>query len=257
MPTGTDRADVPAVVKTEQQHTDAFGPPAPRVPVSEPTPAREPQTSKPRADARATESIAPLTAQPEEHEPPLDLDATEQLERLSKQLRDLREPTTAGALAAQAPADARAATPVASPPTSPAATTPEKMATHARSAGTLTGSISDAESVAASAQESLTFKPGTPLAGKGVRVATSVPKFSISTRVALRPKSPVVVVQFARDGSVKRAFFAPGQDSGVPQIDGPILDAVYRWSASGKALQELPIDDPLAVATFRVQWLLQ
>jgi hypothetical protein len=103
----------------------------------------------------------------------------------------------------------------------------------------------------------LEFRPGTPLAGKGVRIATSMPRFSVTARATLSPKNPLIVVRFKRDGVVAKAFFAPGQGTGYEEVDGPLLDAVYRWKASGTSLLELPANDPTAVAEFKVRWIFR
>jgi hypothetical protein len=123
--------------------------------------------------------------------------------------------------------------------------------------GLTQGDKSDAESVATSTIPSLTFKPGTPLAAEGVRIRTVAPKFSITTRVAARPRNPLLELTFNREGKVIAGKFVEGRTSGYEDIDGPILDACMRWTATGKKLQELTAGDPRATLTVRITYLLQ
>jgi hypothetical protein len=51
--------------------------------------------------------------------------------------------------------------------------------------------------------------------------------------------------------------FVEGRTSGYEDIDGPILDACMRWTATGKKLQELTAGDPRATLTVRITYLLQ
>jgi hypothetical protein len=152
--------------------------------------------------------------------------------------------------AAQQAADAAA--PNASPTTKSNAPTQGGGST-----GNRPGEKSDAESIATSTVPSLNFRPGTPLAGEGVRVRTVAPKFSITSRVASRPRNPVLELTFSREGKVVAGKFVEGRTSGYEDIDGPILDAAMRWTATGKKLQELTASDPKATFVVRITYLLQ
>ncbi len=84
------------------------------------------------------------------------------------------------------------------------------------------------------------------LAARGLEVRTRSPSFSHTTRFSLPGTRPLVRVAFGRDGKVKEAAFAPGRKTGRDDIDQPLLDAIYQWTASGKPLKELPQHDPKA-----------
>jgi hypothetical protein len=100
------------------------------------------------------------------------------------------------------------------------------------------------------------FRPGTPLAAKGVRIVTRTPRFSITARVASNPRNPTLELTFNREGRVIAGKFVEGQTSGYDDIDGPILDAAMRWTATGKKLAEVLGDDPKATFTIRITYLL-
>jgi hypothetical protein len=120
----------------------------------------------------------------------------------------------------------------------------------------LQGSPSDAESQAAAVVPNVSFRPGTPLAAKGVRIITRAPRFSITARVASSPRNPTLELTFNREGKVVSGKFVEGQASGYDDIDGPILDAAMRWTATGKKLAEVLGDDPKATFTVRITYLL-
>lgn len=123
-------------------------------------------------------------------------------------------------------------------------------------AGTNTppGIVEDDESAARSATETLTVRPGKPVARAGLRIQTSFARFSVSALLLTKPRSPLVRITFGRDGRVKRAEFVPGQTTGSADVDKPLLDSLYRWSAKGKDLTTIPANDPEAglTLTFRI-----
>ncbi len=143
-----------------------------------------------------------------------------------------------------------------SPQPSPAPGTPPPPAAEAR--GSAPGLLSDAESVAAALQEAIDVKPGKVLAAKGLRIQTVRPEWAVTTRLMARPKNPVVKVTFGRNGRVIKAEFVEGQGTGWSDVDGPLKDALYRWTARGSTLDQLPASpgpggEPRGVAlTFRV-----
>lgn len=138
---------------------------------------------------------------------------------------------------------------VTAPPAAPA-----PFAAPASTAPGTPGIASDAESDASSIKEALEYRLGKPLAGKGLRIRTVRPVWSVTTRLTASPRNPVVRVVFGRDGRVIEAKFVAGQETGYPDVDAPILHAVHRWTASGEALTKLPANDPRAgvVMTFRM-----
>lgn len=116
------------------------------------------------------------------------------------------------------------------------------------------GEVSDRESDAAAVRSAVNVDPGRPAATKGLKINTVRPEWSTTTRIVALPKNPVVRVRFNRAGKVVDANFVDRYDTGWPDVDGPLLDAIYRWKAEGDRLRELPENDPEAVitVTFRI-----
>ncbi|MBL8761094.1 MAG: hypothetical protein JNL50_07305 [Phycisphaerae bacterium] len=117
------------------------------------------------------------------------------------------------------------------------------------------GRVSDRESDAAAVRSAINVDPnGGPAATKGLKINTVRPAWSTTTRLVALPRNPVVRVRFNRVGKVVDAAFVDRYDTGWPDVDGPLLDAIYRWKAEGERLRELPGDDPEAVitVTFRI-----
>lgn len=100
------------------------------------------------------------------------------------------------------------------------------------------GQVSDKESEATAMRDRVKVTPGQPVAAKGLEIKTRRPAFSLYTRVTAAPRNAVVRVRFTREGKVAAAEVL--RSSGVADVDRPILDAIYGWSASGKRLLELP-----------------
>ncbi len=100
------------------------------------------------------------------------------------------------------------------------------------------GQVSDKESEATALKDRVQVRPGQPVAAKGLEIKTRRPVFSLYTRVTAAPRNAVVRVRFTREGKVASAEMV--RSSGVADVDRPILDAVYGWTASGKQLLELP-----------------
>jgi hypothetical protein len=106
--------------------------------------------------------------------------------------------------------------------------------------GKAPGLASDAESVAAAIRDAIDVKPGKVLAAKGLRIQTVRPEWAVTTRLMARPTNPVVRVTFGRGGRVIKADFVDGQGTGWSDVDGPLKDALYRWTARGAALDQIP-----------------
>jgi hypothetical protein len=83
-----------------------------------------------------------------------------------------------------------------------------------------------------------TAVPGRPLAAAGLDITTVRPRWSISTRATRDPANPTVSITFGRSGNVIRAEITRG--SGFADVDGPLLTAIYRWTAKGEPLRRLP-----------------
>ena len=115
------------------------------------------------------------------------------------------------------------------------------------------GEKSHKESPATSRQKPIEWHPGHPAAAQGLDIVTVSPHWSYTTRLSALPRNPLVRIEFARDGHVKKAMFLPKQSTGYPDVDGPLLDAIYRWKGKGKALDDLPDQPDAAVSiTFRI-----
>jgi hypothetical protein len=141
--------------------------------------------------------------------------------------------------------DAPAATPASSSSAPPVPVNPGTAQPQGTTAsGTAPGEKSDAESIAAALEEAIDVKPGKVLAAKGLQVQTVRPEWSVATRLMSSPRNPVVKITFGRSGKVLKAEFVEGQTTGWPDVDGPLKDALYRWTAKGAALSKLPPAPP-------------
>ena len=139
--------------------------------------------------------------------------------------------------------------PNAAPPTlaaspSDSTTGAVAQAAGAPATGRSQGTESEAESVASALEEAVDIRPGQVRAVKGLQIKTVRPEWSITTRLRARPKDAVVRVVFGRSGKVLRAEFVEGQTTGWPEVDEPLREALYRWTASGEALKKLPPTPP-------------
>jgi len=87
-----------------------------------------------------------------------------------------------------------------------------------------------------------------PIASRGLEVKTVRPVWPVMVRQSYRPRNPYVAIRFGSDGKVKRVTFIREADdtkgTGVPAVDGPLLDAIYRWTAKGARIDALDKDDP-------------
>lgn len=119
------------------------------------------------------------------------------------------------------------------------------------------GPRSDAESVAASRTVSMTFKPGQPLAGKGLRVRPAPLRLSNLTRMTASPRNPIILIKFNRRGIVTDVDFENNQGTGFPDVDGPLRDSIFRWTATGKVLQDLPTHDPDARVVLKLEYIFR
>jgi hypothetical protein len=121
------------------------------------------------------------------------------------------------------------------------------------------GVLTDKEAVAAALKAAPRVVPGRVVAAEGLEISTRRPQWSRTTLSTTHPRNPVVWITFGRDGRVRRAGFLrygdQAFDTGYPSVDEPLINAVYRWTAKGKALDDLPRDKPDAGVTIRV-WVV-
>lgn len=147
-----------------------------------------------------------------------------------------------------------APTPSDTPPAAAMAPTAVEPPASPGVAGLAPGVIADDESAPRSAVETMAVRLGRPVARPGLQIQTSYARFSVSAMVLNKPRSPLVRITFGRSGKVLRASFVGGQTTGSADVDKPLLDSLYRWSARGKDLLTIPADDPDAgvTLTFRI-----
>lgn len=117
------------------------------------------------------------------------------------------------------------------------------------------GDISDRESDATAIKNAIVVEPGKPVAGKGLQVKTIRPRWAHFTLITASPRNCVVRVAFNRFGKVEEASFL--ESTGRADVDRPILDAVYNWTAVGKDLEKLAPPEPgKAVETIKMEFRL-
>lgn len=234
-------------------------PPAPvvpeplRVPVEEGPPEILPELV-PTEPPELTEPIEP--ADPVEPTDPVE--PAEQLEPT-----DQAEPGDPGVMGPPAPEaserDPADASPPALPP-QPARPT-ERPPTPEGAPGELDERASDA-AMRRTARELPVERLGRPLQASGdLQLTTVRPTWSLQVRNAYSPRrNPFVEIRFGADGRVKLARFVPLPDgtrgSGYEEVDQPLLNAVYRWRATGKAIEALDAGDPESTHEIVMRFLL-
>lgn len=113
------------------------------------------------------------------------------------------------------------------------------------------GVESDRESQASSVLTAAWKKLGQPIAGEGIEVFTRKPRFTKYTSIVGAMRDPIVRVHFRRDGRVDKVELV--RSSGNPDVDRPVLDALYQWRAVGKRLESLPSESSRSIAMdFRI-----
>lgn len=131
-----------------------------------------------------------------------------------------------------------------------------KVESGTQSPGAAPGERSERESNAVSREMAIEVRPGRPAAAEGLEIITRRPEFSRVTRLMAAPaRNPRLRVTFDREGLVRNVEFI--EATGIRDVDDPVQHAVYRWTARGRALAELPATDPLAGVTITVTILLR
>ncbi len=115
------------------------------------------------------------------------------------------------------------------------------------------GDRSDRESDATSIVDAppSKWRNGKPLAQKGLEIITRKPELPILTRLTTSPGNPICEIIFDKSGKPVTCKIL--LSSGTEDVDGPVLDALYRWRARGEQLQKLA---PGKTLTFRVRFIL-
>jgi hypothetical protein len=142
------------------------------------------------------------------------------------------------------------------PPSPPADPQPQTSSSSDQGAGE-PGEASDRESDPTAIIGTIDVRPGHPAAAKGLEIKTVRPNWPNLIRMTARPNNPLVIVKFHRSGQVFEANFEPGETTGSQSVDGPLLDAIYAWRASGEALRRLPTSDPAATLQVRIRVILR
>lgn len=99
--------------------------------------------------------------------------------------------------------------------------------------------MSDLESPATSLIEAPAkdWKNGKLIPARGIQLKTRRPEFSMLALITGSARSPVVTIWFNKDGVAVNARI--DLSSGRDEIDGPILDSLFRWRAAGKQIEAL------------------
>lgn len=213
----------------------------------EPTePGDVPTRERVQATARPEQVLppAPKTAPPPEPEvkkskPPADQSAESDV--TDQPHNDAPEDASANAPVPPAPVPASPeARPQSAVPTPASPSVPPSSPGVRGGGGRDAGEQSDRESTASSILTATRAQLGKPIAGKGIEIKTVRPRFTHYTAIMTVPRSPRVRIHFRRDGEVEKVELV--RSSGVPDVDRPLLDAVYQWRAVGKELEALPAD---------------
>ncbi len=146
-------------------------------------------------------------------------------------------------------------TAVAAKPTAPMPAGGPTISAAPDATGARPGDKSPKEADAASTTPTIEIRPGKPAAAQGIEINTKRPNFTRLTRVTAFPQNPLVKVTFNRLGMVSKVILA--ESSGVPDVDGPVVNAVYQWTARGKMLAEISATDPVGGITFNFRILLR
>lgn len=136
-----------------------------------------------------------------------------------------------------------------------AAASPAPAAAPAATPGEAREAIPSEKESSATSVDPVDWEPGRPVAAEGLDITPVVPEWNISTRLSSLPRNPVVQIEFAKDGRVRRVGFI-GEGTGYRDVDGPLLDAIYRWRAKGEALDRLPQGDPEATVSLTMRIVL-
>ena len=96
---------------------------------------------------------------------------------------------------------------------------------------------------------------GRVAAAKGLKIRTVQPEWAVTTRLTARPRSPQVLITFNKSGKVVRASFTPGKSTGYDDVDQPLLNSIFKWTARGETLAKLAAASPRAELTITVNVL--
>lgn len=127
----------------------------------------------------------------------------------------------------------------------------------------LPGLPSDKESPPTAREMALSLSDwGKPAAGEGIEVTPRRPRWGPTIYSLAWPRNPSVIIEFGRDGHVRRATFATRDgkpvNTGSAEVDRVLLNTLYNWTAKGKKIEALTEKGPgsrLAIRMdIRLRW---
>lgn len=93
------------------------------------------------------------------------------------------------------------------------------------------------------------WRDGQPLAAQGIEIKPQKPHFTVLQRVTQSPGNPLVMIRFGPDGVPVSAQVV--QSSGSASVDASIEASLYRWRATGAAIEEIADDNTFDI-TIRI-----
>jgi len=138
--------------------------------------------------------------------------------------------------------DAQTAAPLSPPADRPAPASPPTAGggAPAPASGSRPALKSESDASASALVEPIAVQPGKVIAAHGLRIRTVRPRFSTTTLITASPRDATVRLTFRKNGTVRKVEFLPGGNTGFPDVDRPLVDALYSWTAKGLELDKLP-----------------
>ncbi len=85
-------------------------------------------------------------------------------------------------------------------------------------------------------------QPGQVLNVRGTRIRIVMPRFDMVAQMTATVRNPVFDIEFGPDGKVIKV--TTKRSSGYANIDSPILNSIYKWTATGKRIpKQLILED--------------
>jgi len=207
------------------------------LPAMAPAPAQQVTEVHSAAESSASTSHQQTVELPASESKPSPSVLEELLDRFAAAIK----PIDANALEADVPAEVAGAKSELSKGSSEAQSSPDAAQSQAAAAQSASagdpGDQANKESDAAARLVATEAQLGKPLVGKGLEILTVRPRFTHYTTLTARPLNPLIRIEFGADGKVSDAKYL--FSTGVRDVDRPLLDAVFQWSAKGPQLKRL------------------
>lgn len=121
--------------------------------------------------------------------------------------------------------------------------------------------VSDRQVDPTSKRKPVKIEPGQTKATQGLEIKTVRPRFGLLLRATVRPRNPVVNITFGPTGKVTLMEYArddKGRElrTGSHDVDEVLENAIWRWTAEGKAINDLDKTDPQAGVTVTLEIVL-